>query len=743
MLRDAKKNVDKILADLPAGKQEIRRAQLEQTRSRLLAEQAVVFERLGDIVEARRARAASRSAGLSGAADAALLRAVGKGPQGQFLYESALQVSQRQIDAALARMKLSQLPLSQRIYKSSVWMGARLGKLINETLASGLNAQEFAKRARDWFDPNTPGGVRFAAMRLARTEINNSFHAMTAARAAEEPWVNEVEWNLSKSHPKPDVCNEVNAKSPFPSDKVPARPHPQCMCYITPKPVDEDDFIDAFLKGDYDEYLDSELKKNGWEEPEPVADATVAKAPTAPAPIKMLTEAVAGNPKGDGDPQFTSLKDAGVLEVGSEFLYHGDAKKRYTIFGKHVRVAPPTVGNKPEARTLVDVKTGQVIGQQASSSAKWWVEKIVDTEKKADTKPTTEPKTTPSGKVPAKSTRPEDQPDYYIPRMRNEARPAHTIQNQLVDGKTGDEAIAAAVQKFNIPAAEATAVYNDVLRRYSVPNHVAQPKSGGSAAPASRPASKPTERPVSKPSEVKPAKVRPEPRKEPLPDAPLSDDLRGRIDDSVKGELLSSAKKVLAHQEKFVGSRIKRVTTINRKKLPNEVASAAAVTNYFTGEITLRPDLDSNTKKSALRRSLQSGHLCNHDHTEIDGVIAHEVGHAMLNHWDLSVDETEELVTGLGRIFGLQSLPQRPDKGAYGLALLNQLVSNPENKAILSSKVSKFAPTNVNELIAEIWTGYTMRESPSRELREAGELLQSLIARKPEDRTPKPTRRRK
>ncbi len=296
MLRAAKKRVDKILADLPQGKQEIRRAQLEQSRARLLAEQADLFERLGDIVSARRARAASRAARLSAAADHALLALVGKDAQGQFLYQSALQVSQRAIDAAMARMKLSALPLSKRIYNTSVWMNGRLGKLINETLASGLNAKEFAKRARDWFNPNTPGGVRYAAMRLARTEINNAFHSMSAQKYADTPWVTEVEWNLSKAHPKPDICNHVAAESPFPSNKVPARPHPQCMCYITPKVIDEDDFVDNFIKGDYDQFLDDELAKNGWQEPEQApttraADAgTHAQTPEQRAPVALPTD---------------------------------------------------------------------------------------------------------------------------------------------------------------------------------------------------------------------------------------------------------------------------------------------------------------------------------------------------------------------------------------------------------------------------------------------------------------------
>ena len=236
---------------------------------------------------ARRASAASRAARLSAAADAALLSLVGKSPQAQYLYDSALQVSQRAIDVALQRMRFSAVPLSQRIYNTSVWMNGRLGKLINETLASGLNAREFAARARDWFNPNTPGGVRYAAMRLARTEINNAFHSISAQKYAETPWINQVDWNLSGSHSTPDECDLYARQSPFPADKVPARPHPQCLCNITPRSVGEDEFVENFLKGDYDEYLDGELEKNGWVEPEQ-ADSAVEAGTTRQTPVEEV-----------------------------------------------------------------------------------------------------------------------------------------------------------------------------------------------------------------------------------------------------------------------------------------------------------------------------------------------------------------------------------------------------------------------------------------------------------------------
>jgi hypothetical protein len=282
MLRGAYRTVNAELKALVAKdsvlvSEGVRRAQLKQTIIRLQTEQAAIFTRLGDITSARRLEAAARSQRLSAADDAHLLRLVGMDAEAQFLYESALQTSQRGVDAALARMGLSELPLSQRIYRTSVWMSNRLGTLINQALISNLNAKEFAKKARDWFNPNTPGGVRYAAMRLARTEINNSFHAISAQKYDDTPWITNVEWNLSKSHPKPDECNVLAKESPYKTNETPARPHPQCMCYITPVSVDEDEFVENFLKGDYDDYLDSELEKNGWQEPESPPDAKPMK----------------------------------------------------------------------------------------------------------------------------------------------------------------------------------------------------------------------------------------------------------------------------------------------------------------------------------------------------------------------------------------------------------------------------------------------------------------------------------
>jgi hypothetical protein len=264
LLQESYRNINKLLQGLPSQPDAafgnlIYRAQLERTRKAILDEQAKLFERLGDKVRARRLRSASRAARLSAAADAALLRLVGEGKAGERLYAGADITAQRTVETILARAGLSKVPLSERIYNMSVWMNNRLDRLIAGTMARGLNAARFAKVARDWFSPSTPGGTRYAAMRLARTEINNAFHATSIQYAASKPWVSQMEWHLSKSHPGKDRCDVIAAASPYDVHLIPRKPHPQCMCYVTEVTPDENDWIDRFVAGEFDDYLDREL----------------------------------------------------------------------------------------------------------------------------------------------------------------------------------------------------------------------------------------------------------------------------------------------------------------------------------------------------------------------------------------------------------------------------------------------------------------------------------------------------
>jgi hypothetical protein len=108
--------------------------------------------------------------------------------------------------------------------------------------------------------PDTPGGVGYAAKRLGRTEVNNAFHAQAINDVREKPWVNAVKWNLSKVHvPKPGDKCELYDGQIFGKDEVPNKPHPQCMCYITPELEPWDSVEANIIAGLYDSYIDENL----------------------------------------------------------------------------------------------------------------------------------------------------------------------------------------------------------------------------------------------------------------------------------------------------------------------------------------------------------------------------------------------------------------------------------------------------------------------------------------------------
>lgn len=263
VLKQAHRDIQAMLRAMPGGpsiSEAVRREQLLTVQRHILRQQAIVFERLGDIINARAAAAASAASNLGSTIDDLLFGVYGDDETARNLRTSLAATSERGVEAAVARLTLSEIPLAARIYNTQAWMDGRIQRGINSALARGLSAREFAKEATDWFDPNTPGGVRYAAMRLARTEINNAFHATSIQQAEEKPWIGKMQWHLSSSHPKADLC-DAYAKGGVMGDgiyaprDVPRKPHPHCFCYVVPISPSEDDFLDNLLSGNYDKYL--------------------------------------------------------------------------------------------------------------------------------------------------------------------------------------------------------------------------------------------------------------------------------------------------------------------------------------------------------------------------------------------------------------------------------------------------------------------------------------------------------
>lgn len=157
-----------------------------------------------------------------------------------------------QADAGIQLLRTRRTPeLSARVYKNAELSSGRIDRMIKAGIVQGLSARELAKSIEKYISPNTPGGVAYAAMRLARTELNNAFHDEQKAVAEGKPWV-KPKWNLSATHTEHihDECDEL-AKGHSPGcpagvyevDEYPDKPHPQCLCYITYDTLPEKDMV--------------------------------------------------------------------------------------------------------------------------------------------------------------------------------------------------------------------------------------------------------------------------------------------------------------------------------------------------------------------------------------------------------------------------------------------------------------------------------------------------------------------
>jgi hypothetical protein len=131
--------------------------------------------------------------------------------------------------------------LSGRVWKNVDTNVSRIQRIVQKHLVVGsVNARELAADVRRFIDPNTKGGASYAAMRLARTEINGAFHDRQRTIAESRPWVKSAQWHLSRSHPHKDRCDLIASghseglrPGHYNTDAIPDKPHPQCLCYVT------------------------------------------------------------------------------------------------------------------------------------------------------------------------------------------------------------------------------------------------------------------------------------------------------------------------------------------------------------------------------------------------------------------------------------------------------------------------------------------------------------------------------
>lgn len=240
----------------------VKSAQLMQAMTSISGTLSALWNAIGDITAAGQQDAATEALRQSFDWDSVLLRLGLSTQKRGAMKRSLLEAGRFNVEAMLARVYKSRLPLAQQVYKTGAlaerWVESRLDRGI----ARGLTVAELAKEVRDFVNPATPGGATYAARRLARTEINAAYHAVTIVHAEDKPWVAGMKWRLSGSHPTRDICDVYAnndhsdlGRGVFPQGEVPPKPHPQCLCTVFPALLPDEVFLDQLKNGLYDDYL--------------------------------------------------------------------------------------------------------------------------------------------------------------------------------------------------------------------------------------------------------------------------------------------------------------------------------------------------------------------------------------------------------------------------------------------------------------------------------------------------------
>lgn len=241
-----------------------RRLQLALTHKEIRSHIDDLFGNVGNTIKGYHSKAAVAAADAAIADQKRLLAKVFTKQEAEFYAKSLQTTAARNIETVMTRVLQTKLPLSKRVYKTKALSKGLVDRAINNGLARGDSFTTIARDVRTLINPDVPGGVSYAAKRLARTETNNAFHAQSIHDAQEQPWNNQMRWNLSKVHQPDDgdLCEVYAQQGIFQVEKVPDKPHPHCRCFVTPEPVDDNVFDNAVMSGQYDSFLDDFLGGN-------------------------------------------------------------------------------------------------------------------------------------------------------------------------------------------------------------------------------------------------------------------------------------------------------------------------------------------------------------------------------------------------------------------------------------------------------------------------------------------------
>lgn len=237
---DAQRRINKLETKSGIGSV-VRRAQLAIVKRELRAVQDALWKEVNRSVRRAGPRIADAAKEAEDVLQEVLFTKAGRRPS-PALIAAQTAYARRSVLNYFARGQ-NGIPLSQRVYRTSQLARGYVDRQINRSVLQGEGWQTLAARVKPMIDPSTPGGVSYAAKRLARTELNNAFHTTQRELAEVSPFVEKLQWHISRSHPKEDECDLLDGRQFVPSE-LPKKPHPQCLCYTTNVTMSDEDFLD-------------------------------------------------------------------------------------------------------------------------------------------------------------------------------------------------------------------------------------------------------------------------------------------------------------------------------------------------------------------------------------------------------------------------------------------------------------------------------------------------------------------
>lgn len=154
--------------------------------------------------------------------------------------------------------------LSDRIWNSTKIGRTNLHHMIEQCVNEGMSAVDFSKEVEKYLKETGPkwttairpakterGTLKYNSLRLSRTETNNSYRKAMEIGAGYSVITEGLKWNLSRSHPKFDICNVWASQNlyelgpgGYPAGLLP-QGHPNCLCYTTHILKQSEDLINA------------------------------------------------------------------------------------------------------------------------------------------------------------------------------------------------------------------------------------------------------------------------------------------------------------------------------------------------------------------------------------------------------------------------------------------------------------------------------------------------------------------